>query len=80
MNGIPVYPLPKNGERPYLAVPAASFLGLFFGYFHLIFYPPPVQHNITPTNLFSATLYSNTTYTLDHNTPGTGYTLTTPSY
>jgi len=33
MNGIPVYPMSKNGERPYLATPEASFLGLFFGHF-----------------------------------------------
>jgi len=33
MNGIPVYPLPKNGERPYLASPKPVFWGSFFGYF-----------------------------------------------
>jgi len=33
MNGIPVYPLSKNGERPYLAVPEPVFSGLFLGYF-----------------------------------------------
>jgi len=33
MNGIPVYPHPKNGERPYLAVPEPAFSGLFLGLF-----------------------------------------------
>jgi len=33
MNGIPVYPHPKNGERPYLAVPEPAFSGLFWGLF-----------------------------------------------
>jgi len=35
MNGIPVYPRPKNGERPYLATPKPvfrnPFLALFWG-------------------------------------------------
>jgi len=33
MNGIPVYPHPKNGERPYLATPKPGFLGPIFGLF-----------------------------------------------
>jgi len=33
MNGIPVYPRPKNGERPYLAVSVPSFSDPFFGPF-----------------------------------------------
>jgi len=40
MNGIPVYPLSKNGERPYLAVPEATFWGLFFG--HFCYFSAPV--------------------------------------
>jgi len=33
----------KNGERPYLAVPEATFLGLIFGIFSANFYlPPPI--------------------------------------
>jgi len=31
MNGIPVYPHPKNGERPYLATPKPGFSGPIFG-------------------------------------------------
>jgi len=31
MNGIPVYPLLKNGERPYLAPPKPGFSGPIFG-------------------------------------------------
>jgi len=30
-------PGPKNGERPYLAVPEATFWGLFFGLFYRYF-------------------------------------------
>jgi len=30
-------PWPKNGERPYLAVPEATFWGLFLGLFSGIF-------------------------------------------
>jgi len=61
MNGIPVYPLPKNGERPYLATSAASFLGLFFGYFYPNFVSSscrtshPIQHFI----IYTATLLLN---------------------
>jgi len=32
-------PGPKNGERPYLAVPEATFWGLFLGIFSPIFIP-----------------------------------------
>jgi len=48
MNGIPVYPKPKNGERPYLAVPEATFWGLFFGLFLLFLYPTFVSRPLTP--------------------------------
>jgi len=56
MNGIPVYPKPKNGERPYLAAPEATFLGLFFGLFLLFLLPlfvphPPTQHPTPLTHL-----------------------------
>jgi len=67
MNGIPVYPLPKNGERPYLATSAASFLGLFFGYFHLIFYPPPVQQPSHPP-IYFLPHYNHTQLILSHPT------------
>jgi len=49
MNGIPVYPLPKNGERPYLATPATPFLGVIFWVF-LAFFSP------LPSNLISCTI------------------------
>jgi len=31
LNGIPVYPFSKNGERPYLAPPKTQFLAPIFG-------------------------------------------------
>jgi len=54
MNGIPVYPKPKNGERPYLAVPEATFWGLFLGLILLFLSsisvsPPPTPHSIPLT-------------------------------
>jgi len=52
MNGIPVYPLPKNGERPYLAPPKTQFSDLFFGYFWGIQAATPayfLHPNPTPT-------------------------------
>jgi len=39
-------PEPKNGERPYLAVPEPTFWGAVFGYFSGIFVLP--QRNSTP--------------------------------
>jgi len=33
-------PGPKNGERPYLAVPEATFWGLFLDLFLPVFVPP----------------------------------------
>jgi len=39
-------PEPKNGERPYLAVPVAPFLGLFFSLFYPVF--PAVSHTTHP--------------------------------
>jgi len=38
MNGVSCIPRPKNGERPYLAVPEPVFPGLFFGHISAIFY------------------------------------------
>jgi len=36
-------PWPKNGERPYLAVPEATFWGLFLGsFFGLFLHPTPI--------------------------------------
>jgi len=37
MNGIPVYPHPKNGERPYLATPKPGFSDPIFGRFWRVF-------------------------------------------
>jgi len=60
MNGIPVYPLSKNGERPYLASPKTQFSDPFFGLFggimladyagSLLFPSPPNVHNIPTTH------------------------------
>jgi len=53
MNGIPVYPLSKNGERPYLASPktqfSTRFLGLFWGYSGAED-PPPTRQMRSRTN------------------------------
>jgi len=57
-------PGPKNGERPYLAVPEATFWGLFFDLFwanFLAFYNPPI--------LFSSTIqHLNLTLGTSHST------------
>jgi len=80
MNGIPVYPQPKNGERPYLATPKTTFWDPVFGYFHPTFCPPPVKPNIPYTNLISATLYFYLSQSFRSQSPGTGYTLTNLYY
>jgi len=41
MNGIPVYPLSKNGERPYLATPEPGFLDPKIPDFRPFSGPPP---------------------------------------
>jgi len=48
MNGIPVYPHPKNGERPYLAVPEPVFSGLFLGVFWGYRQPVPGIFDLVP--------------------------------
>jgi len=47
MNGIPVYPMSKNGERPYLAPRVPSFLDLFFGHFWYNFNPTDLVYFIS---------------------------------
>jgi len=42
MNGIPVYPHPKNGERPYLAPSEPGFLDpIFEGFSPILSSPDP---------------------------------------
>jgi len=45
MNGVPVYPVPQNGERPYPGTPKMDFLGSWLGLFCPVFpYPTPRRH------------------------------------
>jgi len=63
MNGIPVYPLPKNGERPYLAPPKTLFRTLFLPDFGCILVPISTlltyqcQPPLTPNHQFIILLF-----------------------
>jgi len=52
MNGIPVYPKPKNGERPYLAPSVAGFWSPIFADFYAILSPLPIPNETHPRLIF----------------------------
>jgi len=49
-------PWPKNGERPYLAVPETPFLGVFFRLFLGILASLPFPFNLPNTQLHPASI------------------------
>jgi len=57
MNGIPVYPHLKNGERPYLAVPKPGFWDPFFGAFSPVLYSPVPYYRLSKSKSTPQTLF-----------------------
>jgi len=61
-------PGPKNGERPYLAVPEPTFWGLFLDLFWAIFSAFYILHHHTPTPIMHFNLTPGTSYSANIHT------------